>query len=220
MKKDKRNILILIVVIIVVILMSYLLFFSGLTDKLKANVQGLDASINNNVNPSDLPKIDNLINSSGENIVNTDVAITINASSIYNIKNIEYSYDLKHWKNIKGDYNKKEVSAKLVFSNTMNEEVYIRVMNERGYKSYAIKTLVNIDKEIPKLIVGPNGNDTVIKASDNVGVTSVQYSSDKLNWEDIEVSGESIVLTRNFNKETYIRVVDEVGNISKIKKVD
>lgn len=220
MKKDKRNILILIVIIIVVILMSYILFFSGLTDKLKANVQGLDASINNNVNASDLPKIDSLINSSGEAMVNTDVAITINASSKYDIKNIKYSYDLKNWKNIKGDYNKKEVSAKLVFSDTMNEEVYIRVENERGYRSYSAKTIVNIDKEIPKLTIGSKDDDTVIKASDNVSVVSVQYSADKLNWEDINVSGESIVLTRSFNKGTYIRIIDEVGNISKVKKVD
>ena len=41
MKKDKKNLFILIIVIICVIVLSYLLFFSGITNKLKASVNGL-----------------------------------------------------------------------------------------------------------------------------------------------------------------------------------
>ena len=66
MKKDKKNLFILIIVIICVIVLSYLLFFSGITNKLKASVNGLSASVNENVNQGDLPIINNVINSSGK----------------------------------------------------------------------------------------------------------------------------------------------------------
>ena len=62
MKKDKKNLFILIIVIICVIVLSYLLFFSGITNKLKASVNGLSASINENANQGDLPIINNVIN--------------------------------------------------------------------------------------------------------------------------------------------------------------
>ena len=61
MKKDKKNLFILIIVIICVIVLSYLLFFSGITNKLKASLNGLSASINENANQGDLPIINNVI---------------------------------------------------------------------------------------------------------------------------------------------------------------
>lgn len=220
MKKDKKNILILILLIIVVVFISYLVFFSGITNKLKANVQSLNATVNKNANASDLPIVDSVINSSGENLVNTDVSIIITASSKYNITKVEYSFDLNSWKKVKGNYNDKQITTKLVFRNNMNNEVYIRVENENGYKSYAYKTKVMIDKESPNIIVGKKDNDVVIKAKDNNSIASIQYSSNKLSWEDENVSGESVVLTKKLSNGTYVRAVDSAGNVSNIKKVD
>ena len=219
MKKDKKNLFILIIIIICVIVLSYLLFFSGITNKLKANVNGLSASVNENANQSDLPIINNVINSSGEVLVNTDVAVIINASSIYNITKVEYSFDLKNWKKIDGSYNTKNVNAKLVFKDDMDKILYIRATNEKGYQSYAYKTAIKIDKTAPKVTIGKYKNDTVVKASDLNKVSSIQYSSDKLNWEDINVSGGEVTITKTFDKGTYLRAVDSAGNISKIKEV-
>lgn len=219
MKKDKKNLFILIIVIICVIVLSYLLFFSDITNKLKASVNGLSASINENVNQGDLPIINNVINSSGEVLVNTDVAIIINASSIYNITKVEYSFDLKKWKKIDGSYNTKNVNIKLVFKDDMDKILYIRATNEKGYQSYAYKTAIKIDKTAPKIIIGKYKKDTTIKASDLNKVSSIQYSSDKLNWEDINVSGGEVTITKTFDKGTYLRAVDSAGNISKIKEV-
>lgn len=219
MKKDKRNILILIIIAILVIIISYVLFASGLTSKLKASIESLDASTNEEVNASDLPIINNVINSSGETLVNTDVALIINASSRYNIVKLEYSNDLKSWKKIKGDLNKKEVNVKLVFSKTMDETIYIRATNDHGYKSYAYATKVMIDKKEPSLKVSKSSSDIIIKASDNDELAKIQYSTDKLNWTDEMVSGESITLRKQLDDEKYIRVVDMVGNISDIKEL-
>lgn len=219
MQKDKRNIFILLIVIIIVISISYLLFFSGLTIKLKASLQNLTVN-NNDANASDLPLIDSVINSSGEQLVNTDVAIIINSSSKYNITKVEYSFDLEDWKKVKGEYDSKSITAKIVFEETMNEKVYIRVENEKGYKSYAYETVVNIDKEKPSISFNKDKNNVVISASDNNIVETIQYSNDKLSWQDEVVSGESITITKDLAKGSYIRAVDAAGNISEVKKID
>ena len=219
MQKDKRNIFILLIVIMIVISISYLLFFSGLTIKLKASLQNLTVN-NNDANASDLPLIDSVINSSGQQLVNTDVAIIINSSSKYNITKIEYSFDLKDWKKVKGEYGSKNVTTKIVFEETMNEKVYIRVENEKGYKSYAYETVVNIDKEKPSISFNKDKNNVVISASDNNIVETIQYSNDKLSWEDEVVSAESVTITKNLAKGSYIRAVDAAGNISEVKKID
>ena len=219
MQKDKRNIFILLIVIMIVISISYLLFFSGLTIKLKASLQNLTIN-NNDANASDLPLIDTVINSSGQQLVNTDVAIIINSSSKYNITKIEYSFDLKDWKKVKGEYGSKNVTTKIVFEETMNEKVYIRVENEKGYKSYAYETVVNIDKEKPSISFNKDKNNVVISASDNNIVETIQYSNDKLSWEDEVVSAESVTITKNLAKGSYIRAVDAAGNISEVKKID
>lgn len=219
MQKDKRNIFILLIVIMIVISISYLLFFSGLTIKLKASLQNLTVN-NSDANASDLPLIDSVINSSGEQLVNTDVAIIINSSSKYNITKVEYSFDLKDWKKVKGEYDSKNVTAKIVFEETMNEKVYIRVENEKGYKSYAYETVVNIDKEKPSISFNKDKNNVVISASDNNIVETIQYSNDKLSWQDEVVSGESVTITKDLAKGSYIRAVDAAGNISEVKKID
>lgn len=219
MQKDKRNIFILLIVIMIVISISYLLFFSGLTIKLKASLQNLTVN-NNDANASDLPLIDSVINSSGQQLVNTDVAIIINSSSKYNITKVEYSFDLKDWKKVKGEYGSKNVTTKIVFEETMNEKVYIRVENEKGYKSYAYETVVNIDKEKPSISFNKDKNNVAISASDNNIVETIQYSNDKLSWEDEVVSAESVTITKNLAKGSYIRAVDAAGNISEVKKID
>ena len=203
----------------IVISISYLLFFSGLTIKFKASLQNLTVN-NNDANASDLPLIDTVINSSGQQLVNTDVAIIINSSSKYNITKIEYSFDLKDWKKVKGEYGSKNVTTKIVFEETMNEKVYIRVENEKGYKSYAYETVVNIDKEKPSISFNKDKNNVVISASDNNIVETIQYSNDKLSWEDEVVSAESVTITKNLAKGSYIRAVDAAGNISEVKKID
>lgn len=219
MQKDRKNIFILILIIIMVISVSYVLFFSGLTNKLKASLQNLSVN-NENATVSDLPLIESVINSSGEQLVNTDVAIIINSSSKYNITKVEYSFDLKDWKKIKGDYNSKNITAKIVFDKTMNKKLYIRVENEKGYRSYPYETKVNIDKETPNISIKEDNKNVVIKASDNNKVATIQYSNDKLSWEDEEVLAESITLTKTLSKGTYVRAVDSAGNISEVKKVD
>lgn len=220
MQKDKRNILIFIVVLVIIVFASYFIFTSGTTTKIKGSVERLTATIDQDVNASDLPVINYVVNSSGENLVNTDVAITVNASSIYKINKVEYSFDLDNWQEVKEDINDKEVSVKIVFNKTINKKVYIRIINEKGYSSYAYETIVNIDKEKPTLDLEKNNENIVIKANDNVGLSSIQYSNDKENWEDEDISGEEITLTKSNFEYKYVRAVDSVGNISKIKEID
>lgn len=219
MRKDKRNILIFVIVLIVIVIISYLMFSSGITSKLKANAQGLTAGLDNNVKATDLPVINEVVNSSGSKLVNTDVALIVSASSNHNINKVEYSYDLKNWKEVKEKVDDKEITTKIVFSKTMNKKVYIRVQNNRGYKSYAYYATVNIDKEIPTLRIKKEGNGVVIYAKDNIGLSSVQYSNDKLNWVSQRVSGEEVVLRKENFDYKYTRVVDTVGNISEVKSV-
>ena len=98
MKKDKRNIIILVVVIVLVVFSSYFLFISGITNEFRANVNKLSASVNSSPNASFFPVITTVINSSGEDVTNSNVGITVNAESIYKIDKLYYSFDLKNWK--------------------------------------------------------------------------------------------------------------------------
>lgn len=218
MQKDRKNILIFIVVILIIVSISYFMFKSGATSKIKGSLDGLTASVVD-ATPSDLPIINFVVNSSGEQYVNTDVAITINASSKYNINKVEYSYDLKNWKEVKDKFNNKEITTKIIFTKTMNKNLYIKVTNEKGYSSYAYETKVKIDKEKPLLNYDKDGNDIIINASDNLSLATIQYSNDKENWDEEEIPGESIILRKKDFEYKYIRVVDGVGNISKIKEV-
>ncbi len=219
MKKDKKNLFIFIIIIVCVIVFSYFLFFSGITEKLRASATGITASVDKDVKKEDLPVIKSVINSSGNSVVNSNVVLNVTASSIYKITKVEYSFDLKDWKKISGNFNRNNIDAKIIFTKTMDKKIYIRVTNDHGYRSYPYKTSVKIDKESPVIEIGDFESDTVIKAKDNVEISSIQCSSDKLNWEDFDVSGQEVTITKTLSSGTYLRAVDSVGNISKIKEV-
>lgn len=215
MRKDKRNLLILIIIVVLVFFSSYFLFTSGITGKLKGNAMKLSAGVNDEANASALPVITMVINSSGEDIVNEDVALTVIAEGNHEIDKVYYSFDMENWVDVVIEQKDEEsISAKIVFNETMNETVYIVAENERGYKSYAYKTIVNIDKETPYINVDKN----IITTSDNVGLAKVQYSNDKVNWDSTYITGTEITLTKDSNY-SYVRIVDSVGNISEIKEI-
>ena len=219
MKKDKKNLFIFIIIIVCVIVFSYFLFFSGITEKLRASATGITANVDKDIKKEDLPVINSVINSSGNSVVNSNVVLNVTASSIYKITKVEYSFDLKDWKKISGNFNRNNIDAKIIFTKTMDKKIYIRVTNDHGYRSYPYKTSVKIDKESPVIEIGNFESDTVIKAKDNVEISSIQYSSDKLNWEDFDVSGQEVTITKTLSSGTYLRAVDSTGNISKIKEV-
>lgn len=219
MKKDKKNLFIFIIIIVCVIVFSYFLFFSGITEKLRASAIGITANVDKDVKKEDLPVIKSVINSSGNSVVNSNVVLNVTASSIYKITKVEYSFDLKDWKKISGNFNRNNIDAKIIFTKTMDKKIYIRVTNDHGYRSYPYKTSVKIDKESPVIEIGDFESDTVIKVKDNVEISSIQCSSDKLNWEDFDVSGQEVTITKTLSSGTYLRAVDSVGNISKIKEV-
>ncbi len=219
MKKDKKNLFIFIIIIVCVIVFSYFLFFSGITEKLRASATGITANVDKDVKKEDLPVINSVINSSGNSVVNSNVVLNITASSIYKITKVEYSFDLKNWKKISGNFNRNTIDAKIIFTKTIDKKIYIRVTNDHGYRSYPYKTSVKIDKESPVIEIGNFESDTVIKVKDNVEISSIQYSFDKLNWEDFDVSGQEVTITKTLSSGTYLRAVDSAGNISKIKEV-
>lgn len=216
----KSNLIILCISILLTIFASYLIFVSGITKKLIANVNDVLQVNKEGKLTSDLPIINMVLNSSGEKLVNTDVAIIVKATSNYNIKKLEYSYDLKNWITFNKEFNSKEITAKLVFKKTINSDLYIRVLNDRGYRSYSYKTKINIDKKRPYLNIKKDGNDIIIKSNDNDSIKYIQYSNDGINWDSEEISGNSITLTKNIYDMTYVRAVDMAGNISEVKKVD
>ena len=219
MRKDKKNLFIFIIIIVCVIVFSYFLFFSGITEKLRASATGITANVDKDVKKEDLPVINSVINSSGNSVVNSNVVLNVTASSIYKITKVEYSFDLKDWKKISGNFNRNNIDAKIIFTKTMDKKIYIRVTNDHGYRSYPYKTSVKIDKESPVIEIGDFESDTVIKVKDNVEISSIQCSSDKLNWEDFDVSGQEVTITKTLSSGTYLRAVDSAGNISKIKEV-
>ena len=219
MKKDKRNIIILIVIAILVVFSSYFLFISGITGEFNANVNKLSASVNSNPNASFYPVITTVINSSGEEVTKNNVAVTINAESIYKIDKLYYSFDMKNWKEsdeFKKGYN---INYKLVFTKQMNEKLYIKVENEKGYVSYPYETIINIDKEKPVIKTSNFFSDKKAILTDNYDLSLIQYSNDKRNWVNEEISGDNFTINKIKENYKYLRVVDKAGNISKIKKI-
>lgn len=214
MKKDKRNFWILIFLIIIIILVSYFIFSFGITNKLRGSIMQNDNMI---IAVDDYPKINFVVNSSGEKYANENIAITVNASSKYNINKLEYSFDLKNWISVNKKFNTKEINEKIVFSKSMDKNLYIRVINEKGLKSYAYKTVLKIDKQKPILKIINDNNDIMIIAEDNVSLSKIQYSNDLMSWDEEEISGQDVTLRKENFDYKYIRVVDTVGNISKEK---
>lgn len=215
----RNNIIILLISILFTIFASYFIFVSGITKKIIANINDVISINKEGKLTSDLPIISMVFNSSGEKLVNTDIAITVKAISNYNIRKLEYSYDLKNWKTYNKYFNSKEISAKLVFNKTINSDLYIRVLNEKGYRSYAYKTHLSIDKDKPYLSVKKDDDLIIIKTGDNDNIRYVQYSNDGINWDNEEISGNSITLTKSVNGINYVRAVDMAGNISNIKRL-
>jgi hypothetical protein len=221
MGKNKRNTLIICFVFIFVVAISYLMFESGITSKLKANVHNV--VITSNLTPADLPIITLVINSTGEKISNGDASITVFAKSMHKINKIYYSYDLVKW--YTDAYEKKEgtdFSAKLIFKEDINTNIYIKVENELGLVSYPYKTSVNLDNIVPTLEVYEENKVLYISAYDYNGISSIEYSKDGINW--IKKSFNETTVNINENKRkfkyNYIRAVDTAGNISEERKVD
>ena len=215
MKKEKRNVLILLFIVILVVIFSYLIFISGTTNKLKASINR-QKKVNTNSNASFYPVIKMVINSSGESLVNSDVALNIIGESIYTIDKVYYSYDGKKWYNNYYSFSSgKEANIKLVFKETMNKKVYIKIENEMGYQSYPYETIINIDKEKPTIKI--NSNNVLI--SDNHELSSILLSNDNINYEEIKISGKKHTLNINEINYNYIKAVDMAGNISDLKKI-
>lgn len=209
----KKYIFAFVIIIILIMGISYFTFTSGITKKVVASLRASAVQKKENPGVYNMPVITNVINSSGENFVNTDIAIIINATSNYKIKYIKYSYNMKKWKTIDG-FDSKEITHKLVFKKSVNKKLYIKVENEKGYASYPYKTVVKIDKKKPK--VSYKNND--LKLTDNFGLKYIQYSNDKLKWETEEIAGKKLIIDKKI-KYKYLRAVDIAGNISKTKNV-
>lgn len=221
MKKDKKNILVLFLLSMFIILTSYFLFVSGTTNKIKASLNKMSNDLNPNANSSYYPVITMVINSSGDRLVNGDIALTVFAESMYKIDKVYYSYDKKTWYDNAYEANYgKEANIKLLFTKTMNKTVYVKVENEKGYQSYAYEAVVKIDKEPPTLKIDVNSDKLSILATDNMGLSSIQYSYDGINWEDENISGKSATINKELSNVKYVRLVDLAGNISKIKRIN
>lgn len=216
----KVSIFILSISILFTTFVSYFIYKTGITDKLVANINNIIANNKESIIVSDLPIINMVYNSSGEDITNTSVAITVNAKSNYNIVKLEYSYDLKKWISLNKKYNSKNIEEKLLFDKQINKYVYIRVINEMGYKSYAYKTKVNIDKQKPILSINKKNNDFIIIASDNNNLKYLEYSYDSVNWDRYIVNNKKTYSIKIIDNNIYYRAVDEAGNISDIKRLD
>ncbi len=215
----KKNIIVLVILILMAIFISYFMFASGVTNKLKGELSGIFKDKTRYT--SSLPVITFVANSSGERLVNDDVAITVNAISNSKITSVEYSLDRVKW--IKASFEEENgvINAKITFKNSMNSDVYIKVKNEDGNQSYYYKTRVMIDKEKPIISVDSTPYSTVINLSDNFGLSYLQYSNDKLNWENEELSGDTMMSVNKLNLDfSYVRVVDKAGNISDVKMVN
>ena len=94
-----------------------------------------------------------------------------------------------------------------------NTTVYFRSVkgSETAESSVVIN---NIDKDKPAVSITPSTTDptredvvVTISATDTNGIKSIQYSIDKQNW----TTGSKITFTEN--KQVYIKVTDNAGNI-------
>ena len=87
MKKSRENIFILSFILVIVAVASYMIYQVGVINKLGASVLRVGSDGSSKLYDN-LPKINYVINSSGQKYVNNDVVLTINASSDYNIVKI------------------------------------------------------------------------------------------------------------------------------------
>ena len=90
-----------------------------------------------------------LINSSGENKVDGDVVLTIDATSDVKISKIEYSTDKENWleaDDLTYDKEADKYISRIIFTKNINKTVYVRAVDEYDNESYYQSTVVNIEK--------------------------------------------------------------------------
>lgn len=147
MQIKTKNIGIFIVLILFSIFLAFFLLESGFIETFENNIKKLSGNVLTAEQQNDKPKIDIIINSSGENEVDEDVLIIVGVTDKAKVTKIEYSYDKQRWFEIKDlKYEDNKYIARQVFSDNMNEEVFIRAINEYGNTSYYKSTIVNINK--------------------------------------------------------------------------
>lgn len=147
MQIKTKNIGIFIVLILFSIFLAFFLLESGFIETFENNIKKLSGNVLTAEQQNDKPKIDIIINSSGENEVDEDVLIIVGVTDKAKVTKIEYSYDKQRWFEIEDlKYEDNKYIARQVFSDNMNEELFIRAINEYGNTSYYKSTIVNINK--------------------------------------------------------------------------
>lgn len=147
MQIKMKNVGVFIVLILFSIFLSFFLLESGFIETFENNIRKLTGNALTVEQQNDKPKIDIIINSSGENEVSEDVLVIVGVTDKAKIKKVEYSYDKESWFEIKDlNYEDNKYVARQVFNDNMNEEVFIRAINEYGNTSYYKSTIVNINK--------------------------------------------------------------------------
>ena len=138
----------------------------------------------------------------------------------------EYSYNQKAWTKYANSEKEKFITTN--FSKDRNQYVYIRVHDKAGNTSATSKSKIQIDKTPPtKPVLSGNpgwtkNNFKLTGTTTEVGsgVSYWEYSYDKKTWKKYDNSSKNKFVTTEFSKErnqdVYIRVVDKVGNKSKI----
>lgn len=145
MVKTRRNFLLLIMLLIISVVSCFTLIQTGALKKIEGNVSNIIKKENYNVKP----KITMLINSSGENKVDGDVVLTIDATSDVKISKIEYSTDKENWlesDDLTYDKEADKYISRIIFTKNINKTVYVRAVDEYDNESYYQSTVVNIEK--------------------------------------------------------------------------
>ena len=216
--KNKK--IVFIFILIISVISSYFLFKFGITNKLLGTVSGINIRDYSYQNSELYPSIDLVINSTGEKLVNEEASITVYASSNYKITKFLYSLDKINYKEFDFYIENDKYVGKLDFLGTFNSNIYIKVINDKGYSSYVYETKINIDKQKPIIDYKIKNNNIHITAKDNLKVSSIQCSLDGYNYNDNLMNDKSVLLILNKNTCNYIRTVDSAGNISEIKKIE
>lgn len=220
MRRTRNYVIVIVLVFSLTLLASYGIYKSGITNKLKASLNKMTYKFDDEVLVGNYPKINLLINSSGEKLVNEDVSVTVFASSNYVIDKLYFSYDLKKWKSFEKFKKGKNIKAKLTFKKSIKSKLYIRVENAKGYQSYASKTSLYIDKKKPKLSIRKSLDHIIITASDNVSLDKVGYSKDGENFDYEEINKvKKSTFSKEYKDYKYVCVLDSAGNMSKIKNI-
>ncbi len=126
----------------------------------------------------------------------------------------QYSWDNKTWKTYKS-----------AVSVTKNRTVYFRATDEAGNVTTETYKVKNIDKTAPEISIKPNTTKTTktvkltASFSDNVKVSTKQYSLDNKTWKTYK---SAVSVTKN--RTVYFRAKDSAGNVTtetyKVKNVD